>query len=645
MLTKHCRQVAGFLLLANLCLLPIGVRATAAATASGATAPIVLSVDATEAAKHLFHARMTIPAQAGALTLAYPKWMPGEHGPTGPVVDIVGLRLTAGGQPLAWKREPTDMFLYNVKVPAGATAVEAELDFVTPAATEGFSSGASASSNLMILSWNQVLLYPAGPNADNITFRADLRLPDGWKYGSALIEDGGASGSGASGSIRFKPVSLTTLIDSPLLAGAHFRTVPLSPPGDKHPAFLHIAAESEAALQAKPEVIDHYKRLVAEAIALFGARHYTQYHFLFTLSDRVAHFGLEHHESSDDRIAERGIVDDDVRVINADLLAHEMVHSWNAKYRRPAGLITNDYRQAIDSNMLWVYEGLTNYLGNILAARSGLWTPEQFRDFLAWAAATLDNRPGREWRPLVDTATAAQILYGSADGWDSMRRSVDFYNEGTLIWLEADTLIRKLSGGKKTLDDFCRLFHGGGDTSPMVKAYTDADVYAALNQVAPNDWKGFFDERVQRLRARAPLGGIEAGGWRLAYGPDKTPLQKAHESVDDITDVRFALGFTVTKDASLKDVIGGSPASKAGLAPGMKVVAVDGRRFSRQVLEDALTLGKDGKAPIEILAENSDFFRTYRIDYNGGPRSPKLEKVAGQPDVLTEIISPKAGTK
>ena len=643
MLTMPRRRVAGLFPLAVL-LLPL---AGHSAFAASATAPIVLSVDATEAPRHLFHARMTIPAQPGPLTLVYPKWMPGEHGPTGPVVDIVGLRLTAGGQPLAWRREPTDMFLYNVKVPAGAAAVEAELDFVTPSATEGFSGGASASSNLLVLSWNQVLLYPAGPNADDITFRADLRLPDGWKYGSALIEDSGATSGAASGTgpIRFKPVSLTTLVDSPLLAGAFFRTVPLSPAGDKRPAFLHLAAESEAALQAKPEVIDHYKRLVAEAITLFGARHYNQYHFLFTLSDRVAHFGLEHHESSDDRIAERGIVDDDVRVINADLLAHEMVHSWNAKYRRPAGLITNDYRQAIDSNMLWVYEGLTNYLGDILAARSGLWTPEQFRDFLAWSAATLDNRPGREWRPLVDTATAAQILYGAADSWDSMRRSVDFYTEGTLIWLEADTIIRKATGGKKTLDDFCRLFHGGADSSPEVRPYTDADVYAALNQVAPYDWKGFFDERVQRVRARAPLGGIEAGGWRLTYGPDKTPLQKSHETVDDITDVRFALGFTVNKDTSLKDVLGGSPAAKAGLAPGMKVIAVNGRRFSRQVLEDALTLGKDGKAPIEILAENSDFFRTYRIDYNGGPRSPKLEKVAGQDDVLTEIISPKAGAR
>jgi len=638
---KHprCRAV-GFPLLAILGLLVL----VGSAPTLGATAPIVLSVDVSEAPRHLFHARITIPAQPGPLTLVYPKWMPGEHAPTGPVVDIVGLRLTAGGKPLAWRRDPADMFLYNVEVPVGATAVEVALDFVTPSATKGFSDGASASSNLVVLSWNQVLLYPAGPKADEIPLRAELLLPDGWSYGTSLIEEGGPSAA-AAGPVHFKQVSLTTLVDSPVLAGVFFRTVPLSPADDERPAFLHLAAESEAALQAKPEVIDHYKRLVAEAAALFGARHYDQYHFLLTLSDRVAHFGLEHHQSSDNRIPERGLTDDDERVVHADLLAHEMVHSWNAKYRRPAGLITADYRQPIDSSMLWVYEGLTNYLGNILAARSGLWTPEQFRDFLAWAAATLDERPGREWRPLVDTASAAQILYGSADAWDSLRRSVDFYDEGTLIWLEADTVIRKATAGKRSLDDFCRLFHGGADSSPEVRSYTADDVYAALDQVAPYDWKEFFDERVQRIRPRAPLGGIEAGGWRLDYGPDKTPLQKSHESVDDSTDVRFSLGFAVDEDTSLIDVIGGSAAARAGLAPGMTIVAVNGRRFSREVLEDALRLGKDGKAPIEILAENGDFFRTYRVEYAGGPRSPRLERVTGEADILTEIITPRAGTR
>ena len=615
----------------------------------GAAEPVLLSVDARDAPRHILHARLKIPARPGPLTLVYPKWMPGEHGPTGPVVDLVGLRFTAEGKTLPWRRDATDMHLFHLEVPRGASAVEAEIDFATPTSTEGFTSGGSATANLLVLSWHQVLLYPAGPKADDVQVQADLRLPLGWKHGTSLETDasgpsdtdpGGAQVPGTA-AIRFKPVDLTTLVDSPVLAGAYLRTVPLSPPGDPRPAFLHMAADAEAALQPKPEVIEYYRRLVAEAAALFGARHYDRYHFLLTLSDHVAHFGLEHHQSSDNRIRERGLTDDDRRVMHAGLLPHEVVHSWNGKYRRPSGLITSDYRQPVDSSMLWVYEGLTNYLGDILTARSGLRTEEQFRDDLAWAAATLDHRPGRDWRPLVDTATAAQVLYDASDAWASQRRGVDFYDEGTLIWLEADTIIRKQTAGKRTLDDFCRLFHGGADSKPEVRPYTAEDVYAALGQVAPYDWKGFFDERVQKVRPRAPLGGIEGGGWRLAYVADKTPLLRSREEVDDITDARFSLGLLINKDASLVDVLGASPAASAGLAPGMKIIAVNGRRFSRRVLEDAVRLGKGGRSPIEVLAENGGFFRTYSVEYQDGPRYPTLVRDPARPDLLGDIIKPR----
>ena len=655
------RRVAGLLSLVVVSAMLIGGPAgvlfaaekKSAAAAPVAAGPMVVAVDASEAPAHMLHARITMPARPGAMTLVYPKWIPGEHGPTGPVVDVVGMMLTAGGKTLSWRRDPADMYLVNVEVPTGAGSVEAALDFVTPVGVEGFTSGASATSNLLILSWNQVLLYPAGPKADDLQVRAELKLPAGWQHGTALKEAGagasvgagaGAAGGagGGAGTIAFKPVSLTTLIDSPVLAGAHFRTVALSPAGDARPAFLHIAADSEAALQPKPEVIEHYKNLVAEEVALFGARHYDEYHFLLTLSDFVAHFGLEHHQSSDNRIPERALLDDDARIVNAGLLSHEMVHSWNAKYRRPSGLMVPDYRQAIDSNMLWVYEGLTNYLGEILAARSGLRTPPQFRDALAMVAAELDNTPGRGWRPLVDTATAAQILFGAADAWESLRRSVDFYDEGTLIWLEADMTIRTLTSGKKSLDDFCHLFHGGADSSPMVRPYSDADVYAALNQVAAYDWKKFFDDRVQTVRPRAPLGGIEASGWRLIYAPEKNAYLKAHEAAHKNLDVRFSIGFLVGKGDVLSDVVGGSPAAKAGMAPGMKLIAVNGHRYNEDVLQDAIRLGKGGKDPLEIIAQNGEAVRVYRVDDAQGPRYPVLERDAAKSDVLSDIIKPHA---
>jgi len=607
-----------------------------AAMPAGGT--IALGLDATEAPRRILRTRETIPARPGPLTLAYPKWIPGEHAPSGPVVEIVGMTFTAAGKPLSWRRDPTDMFLINIDVPAGAASVDVGLDVAMPSTNDEFGDGPSASPRLLILEWNQVLLYPAGPKGDDIRIAPEIRLPEGWRYGSALRPLSAGPNDAASAPVRFRPVSLTTLVDSPLLAGAYFRTVPLSLPGDPRPAFLHIAADSEAALQAKPEVLEAYRRLVAEALALFGARHYDEYHFLLALSDHVAQFGLEHPESSDNRIPERGLVDDDLRMLHADLLAHEMVHSWNAKYRRPAGLLTPDYRQPIDSRMLWVYEGLTNYLGNVLAARSGLLTGAQTRDSLAWVAATYSQRPGRAWRTLEDTGTAAQLLYYASGGWESLRRGVDFYDEGTLLWLEVDTLIRQKSAGRASIDDFCRLFHGGADGPPMVRPYTEEDVYAALGKVAPFDWRAFFTERVLDANPKPPLGGLEASGWNLAWSDAKTPRLEAREAADDLTDARFSVGLLLDKEGRVVDAVGDMPAARAGLAPGMRIVAVNGRRFARHVLEDALGAGAPA---VDLLAENSEFFRTYRVEYSGGLRYPRLERREGMPDLLGAILAPR----
>ena len=611
--------------------------AIAAPKASAAAAPIRVSVDAREAGRHLLHAKLTIPAKPGPLVLAYPKWLPGEHGPTGPNVDIVGLTLTAAGKTIPWTRDARDVYQYRLEVPAGASVVEAALDFAIMTATGGFTSGGSSTDNLVIVSWNQVILYPAGPKGDDILFAPSLVLPEGWKSATQLE----TTGSGSD--LTYKPVSLTMLVDSPVLAGRFFRTVALTESGDPHPVRLNIAADSAAALDAKPEVLDRFKRLVAEATTLFGARHYRKYDFLLTLSDHTAHFGLEHHESSDNRLPERFLVDPEVFVIHADLLSHEMTHSWNGKYRRPRGLQANDYLQPIDSSMLWVYEGLTNFLGDTLAARSGLWTPEQARDALAWDAANLSAQPGRRWRPMVDTGTAAQLLYGAADAWQWDRRSVDFYEEGTLLWHEVDSILRERTGGKKSLDDFCKAFHGGAEGPPEVKWYDVDEVYRTLEGIASYTWKAFFEERVYGVRREPPIEWIERGGWRLTFTEEKPPSLKSREEVDDIADERHSLGFLLRKDAFVLDVFSGSPAAKAGLAPGMTIVAVNGRRYDRKLLETALREAKAGKGPIEILAENAEFFHTYKVDWTGGERYPRLERVEGKPDTLSEVLKPRAG--
>jgi predicted metalloprotease with PDZ domain len=404
---------------------------------------------------------------------------------------------------------------------------------------------------------------------------------------------------------------------------------------------MDIAADSAAALAPPQEVWDHYKNLVEQANKLFGAHHYRDYHFLLSVSDHVAHFGLEHHESDDSRIDERGLVDDSARKATASLLPHEYVHSWNGKYRRPADLTTPDYQQPMQDDLLWVYEGLTNYLGTVLTARSGLHTPDQERDDLALTAAMLDHTPGRAWRNLQDTADAAPELYFSPRAWQSWRRSTDFYDEDTLNWLWVDVIIRQQSKGSKSIDDFCRLFHGAPSSGPMVKTYTFDDVVSTLNQVVPYDWRGFWTERLTNHGPGAPLGGIEGSGWKLVYDETQSEMEHGAESNFHFVDGTFSIGLQLREDGTITDTIEGMPAAVAGIGPGMKLIAVNGRQFSPEVLRAALKAGKGGSAPLDLLVENTDYYKTYKLDYHGGERYPHLVRDDAKPDLLTEIYQAK----
>ena len=606
------------------------VAASAFAASTPATPPTVtISVDATHAPRKIFHASLKIPAAPGDLTLYYPKWIPGEHAPDGPVIDLAGLKFSAAGKTLKWRRALDDGFTIHVEVPAGTTEIAAELDFLSPATFEGgFSAGSSATDKLAIISWNQVLLYPKGWKADDINYSASLRLPDGWKFGTPL-----PISSQSGNEIHFAIVSLTTLVDSPVIAGEFLKVVPLA----QDPVTeMDIAADSAAALDAPPEVWDHYKSLVDQAQKLFGAHHYRDYHFLYTLSDHVAHFGLEHHESDDSRVSENALVDETARKQSSGLLPHEYVHSWNGKFRRPAGLATPDYQQPMQDDLLWVYEGLTNYLGFVLTARSGLLTADQDRDGLAITAAALDHLPGREWRNLQDTADAAPELYFSPRAWQSWRRGVDFYEEDTLNWLWVDVIIRQQTKGAKSIDDFCHLFHGAPTTGPMLKPYTFDDVVNALNQIALYDWRGFWTERLTNHGPGAPLGGVEGSGWKVVYDDNPSPMEggRGRRSVG----TRYSLGLELGADGNIADTIEGMPAALAGIGPGMKLVAVNGRRFSPEVLKDALKAAKDGTAPIELLVENTDYYKTYKIDYHGGEKYPHLVRDESKPDLLSDIL-------
>ncbi len=608
---------------------------------------ISIALDASDAPRKIFHAQLTIPAAPGTLTLYYPKWIPGEHAPSGPVIDLAGLKFTGNGQPLKWRRALDDNWTILVEVPAGVQEVHAALDFLSPTGADQalFSSGASATAKLAVISWNQVLLYPKGWTADQLTYSASVKLPSGWKFGTPLPV---SSQSGEE--IHFSPVSLYTLVDSPVITGEYLKIVPLNP-GQNPPVEMDIAADSPTALEPPPEVWDHYRNLVKQAGLLFGATHYRDYHFLFSLSGHVAHFGLEHHESNDSRIAERALIDPELRVARAPLLPHEYVHSWNGKFRRPADLTTSDYQQPMQDDLLWVYEGLTDYLGEILPARSGLWTPEQFREELARVAAQLDHRPGRSWRNLQDTADAAAQLYYSPKGWDSYRRDVDFYDEDELNWLWVDSIIRSQSKGDKSLDDFCRIFHGPPSTAPAVKTYTFDDVVSALNQVAPYDWRGFWTERLTSHGPNAPLDGIERSGWKVTYDESRSEMMKAWEDTRTVINASFSIGMIVDADClastgndschydgEIVDTIEGMDAARAGIGPGMKLVAVNGRRFTPQVFREALLAGKNSSQPLQLLVENTDYFRTFSLDYHGGEKYPHLMRDASKPDVLSDII-------
>jgi len=592
---------------------------------------IELQVDASDATRRLFHARLVIPCDPGPLTLLYPKWIPGEHGPTGPLADVVGFRILAGGQPVAWRRDDLDLYAIHCEVPPGSETVEVRLDYVPPPpGTEGFVS-AQASAKLAVFHWNQMLVYPKGRSMGEIEFQAALVLPEGWTASTALP----VASTTAHGK-TFVKTSLETLVDSPVLCGAHLREVPLAP---DH--WLVLAADSEAALAISDEVKAAFSRLVAEAGTLFGTRPYRSYRFFLALSDLTPPFFLEHHECCDNRAPERTLLDESLQKRWLFVLPHEYVHSWNGKHRRPADMVKPDFQEPIATRLLWVYEGLTEYLGCLLAARSGIWTADEFRDNLALAADGLANQKGRTWRPLEDTTRAAPVLYNARGDWAAWRRGVDFYNEGLLLWLEVDAILRQETKGKASIDDFCRRFHGDAGGKPSVNPYTFDQLVEALAAVAPYDWKKHLTERVTSLSPLPPLGGVERGGWKLTVQSSPSEMYRVHEGTDRSIDLTTSIGLLLKEDGTVSDIIPDKAADHARIGPGMKIIAVNSRRWSADLLREAVQGTKKG-GPLELLVENGQFFRTLTLDYKEGAKYPALERNEAVPDLLSEILKARA---
>ncbi|WP_414655810.1 M61 family metallopeptidase [Frateuria sp.] len=595
---------------------------------------LTLKVDLTDAPRKIFRVHETIPAKPGAMTLYYPQWIPGEHAPSGPIDNLAGLIITANGKRVSWRRDLRDMFTLHLTVPEGATALELQFQFLSPGEGGLFGASASSTPNLVDVEFNQVAFYPAGYYTRQIQIQPTVTLPKGWQFGTAMEVQ-----SRAGATTTFKTISFNNFVDSPLIAGEHFNRVDLAPKGDV-PVHLNVVADEADQVKLTDKQLEQHRHLVEQADRLFGAHHYGHYDFLLTLSDHTGHFGLEHHQSSDDRLPADMLTDDKSYTLMASLMPHEYVHSWCGKFRRPAKLWAPDFNTVEEDDLLWVYEGLTDYWSGVLTARSGMWTAAQYRDSMANIAAAMSARTGRDWRPLQDTADAAPLTYFGGNGWGNWRRGTDFYPEGQLLWLDVDTQIRELSHGKHSLDDFAHAFFGMDNGSYVTKTYTFDDVVNTLNQVQPYDWKTFLRTRLDYVGDQLPEHGIERGGWKLVYTDTPNAEAKAAESLRHNVNLAYSLGLSASKGGNIYDVQWNGPAFDAGLVPGLTIVAVNGKDFSPDALKDAVTAAKTGKAPIELLVKNVDVYSTVKVDYHGGLKYPHLVRADGK-DLLTAITAPR----
>ena len=616
--------------------LPVALAPIPAAKDEAYPGVIKLHVDATDIDRRLIQVRQTIPVSGpGPLILFYPQWIPGQHGPVGPVANVGGLTFTANGQRLEWVRNTVQPWAYQIQVPAGVSEVDVAFQWLTP--IEGAQGRVVVTPEMLNIQWEKALLYPAGYYSRQITFQPTLKLPQGWNYGVALD-----TVSFENGLATFAPITLEHLADSPVFAGAHYRQIDLDP-GGRSPVRLNVVADTAKMLEATDEHIQLHRNLVQQADRLFGARHFNHYDFLLAVTDKLGGIGLEHHRSSENSVDVKYFTDREATLADRDLLGHEYTHSWNGKWRRPADQLTPNLNEPLQNSLMWVYEGQTQYWGLVLTARAGLMSKQQALDVLAMSAASFQNIPGRQWRAMQDTTNDPIISQRRPQPWGSYQRSEDYYREGSLIWLDADTLIRERTGGKQSLDDFARAFFGVEDGNWDPAPYTFADVTATLNGVQANDWAAFLRERLDAVGpgSRGPLDGIERGGYRLVFKEEPSGYMGALYKELGRNDFTYSLGFMMNNSNKITSVLWGGPAFEQGLTSGWEVVAVGGRAASADVLKEAVTAAKGSPEPIELILKNGDVFKTVRFDYHDGLRYPHLERIEGTPDRLGDILSPK----
>lgn len=631
---------------------------------STAQTPIRITADLSEAPRRLYHAEVDIPVKPGPVTLTTPQWIPGNHRPTGPVDDIAGVVFTANGQVLPWRRDNVDLYQFHVTVPKGVTNLHAHLDCVVHA---------RVSDHMAVLEWEKLLLYPVGAATRDLPIQPSVTVPAGWGTGTALQPTGTVTPPPTTGvneadhgptpgavTTQYAVTNVEQLEDSPVITGQYFHEYPLAPEMPvKH--YLDVVADQAADANIPAPLLADASNLVREAQAAYGSYHYGTYHFLLTLSDVAGGEGLEHGQSSDNGVGEKGFSNPNG---GSDLLAHEYTHSWNGKYRRPARLNQPTFATAEQGDLLWVYEGMTQYMGNVLAARSGFKSMDQYINTIATDYATLDNKAGRDWRSTEDTAVAASILRGGSPEWSNWKRGQDYYQEGLLLWMDIDTKIRELTGNKKSLTDFQKIFLGkGGNTGPLTVGYERAELIADLNSVAPFDWAKLLHDKVDVPTEHADMDGITRGGWKLVYQdhPVRTGSRartgaepEGASTAGDWYSVglRFAGGGPGGRPragaepaGTIADVRYGGPADHARLYPGQRILSVNGVEFSAETMNEAIRKAKGTSEPIHLIVEHEGAVKMMDLDYHDGERYPSLQRVDGTPDYLSDISKPLAGAQ
>ncbi len=618
-------------------LLTLASAALLSASAFAQKTPILITADLTDGARKLYHAEIDMPVKAGPLEVTTPLWIPGTHAPNGPIADITGIVFTANGQTIPWRRDDVQLSAFHVDVPKGVTTLHVHLDCIVLG---------RVTDNIAALEWEKLLLYPDHIPVKDIAVQPSVIVPAGWGIGTALTPISPYDPQHpAGGTVHYAATTVEQLQDSPIITGEHFHEFALAP--EIKPAhFIDVISGEPGHEMLRPETLAEIGNLVREADAMYKSHHYNQYHFLLTLSDLAGGQGLEHGQSSDNGVGELGFSDDRHQLGNADLLAHEFTHSWNGKYRRPAGLATPDFATPQQGQLLWVYEGMTQYLGNVLAARAGLKSQDQYRDILAASAANLDNKTGRIWRDTEDTAIGSSFSRQPGPAWANWKRGQDYYQEGELLWLDADTLIRKMTGNKKSLNDFEPIFLGkGGNTGPLIVPYTVEELARALNEVVKYDWAGFLHERITTLSPHADLNGIEQGGYKLVYLDHPTAAERTtsaipRNGVAAPLNAWYSLGLRVGADGAVADVKWGGPVDKARIAPLEKIIGVNGHVYSGDTLREAIKKAKTDPAPIHLILQSESNLRMADIDYHEGEKYPSLERVDGTPDYLDDITKP-----